>query len=326
MRIRGGTAGLVLVAALAGCTSSDDAPDARPATATPTGYVLPDGWRWESYRDVEVGVPGTWKYTGSSRVSENCALDPKAKPAVGRPRDTASLVGCIGPTPKVDPGSLVAKAGSFVAFVPGTHAVLEGGDRIVRIPDTVTQVVIQAEPALREQISATVHRLIDADHNGCAVHHPIADDPAWRPAPADVATLTDVDALRACRYTGLDPAPGAGPTLSLFSSLRLEGSVARAVLARIATAPEGSGPNKPGSCADPYGDEWMVLQALRGDTVVGEIVVRYYGCEHNGFDDGVALRRLTSDAVTPIFAQPNKPTGYIGTSAMRAVMGRSKGN
>jgi hypothetical protein len=317
MRRRARVAALVLLCALTACTEDDRDPQARPGTpptpaTSPPDQVptLPEGWRWESYRDVEVGVPGDWGYTNAERVDQQCNLAPRAVPAIGRPGGKIDLSGCRGPLPQVDPGALVANAGTFVALLPTSETVIEEGDRTVLIPDAVTQVVIQAGPGLREKIAATVHRIPTVDHNGCPIHHPIAEDPSWRPTPVDVATLTDIDAVRACRYTPLAPAEDAGPTVSLYSSLRLDGAGARAALAGIAAVPKVSRSNRPDSCSDGFGSETIVLQALRGATLAGEVVIRYAGCDDHGFDDGVRLRTVTAGAITPFLGQPNVPFSY----------------
>jgi hypothetical protein len=207
---------------------------------------------------------------------------------------------------------------NYVALMPADAGPVQaGGHRSVLIPNTISKVVIRAGDALRAQIATTVHRITEADANGCAVHHPIAEHPAWRPAPVDVASLTDIDALRACRYTALDPAADAGPTVSLYSSLLLEGDVGRAVVAAIAAAPKGSGPNIR-LCSSHSVGEWIVAQALRGSTVVGDIVVRYAGCQRNGFDDGVTLRTLMpTPEIQQLFARSNRPMSYLGSTGIR---------
>lgn len=317
MPVRGWMAGLLLVGALSACDEDSDArpsPPPLPSVAAHAIPALPAGWRWESYRDVEVGVPGTWGWTSARRVDQQCRFAAKPRPAVGRPGVKIDLSGCRGPLPQVDPGALVANGGTFVALVPTSEIVIEEGDRKVLIPDAVTQVVIQARPPLREKIAATVHRIPVADHNGCPVHHPLAGDPSWRPAPVDVATLADAEAVRACRYTPLDPEADAGPTVSLYSSLRLRAAEARAALAGVAAAPKDTRPDRPDRCSDGFGPEAIVLQALRGGPVAGEVagevVIRYAGCDDHGFDDGVRLRTLTTAAITPFLRQPNVPFSY----------------
>ena len=45
--------------------------------------------------------------------------------------------------------------------------------------------------------------------------------------------------------------------------------------------------------------------------------VRYSGCDHNGFDDGVTVRRLTRDAMQPLLAGPNRLFSFSGRDEKR---------
>ena len=65
MRLRVVIAALGLVAGLAACTDRGG--------PTASGPELPAGWRWESYLDVELAVPGDWGYGGFGRWSAWCA-------------------------------------------------------------------------------------------------------------------------------------------------------------------------------------------------------------------------------------------------------------
>ncbi len=40
----------------------------------------------------------------------------------------------------------------------------------------------------------------------------------------------------------------------------------------------------------------------------GTISLRYGGCSSTGLDDGVTVRTLTRDSVTPFLQGPNRPT------------------
>lgn len=174
---------------------------------------------------------------------------------------------------------------------------------------------MQAPQPLRDQIVATI-RTVTVDHNGCPVRDPISRNPAGRPEPAaDVARLTEVSHVAACRYDlprgfGDEPAPDPG----LMSSVGLRGEAARRVVQAIAAGREGGGPNKPDSCLPEvsYGDEAIVVRATSAQ---GEsrIYLRYNGCDHNGFDDGVAVRRLMRAAVVPLTTGANLP--WSGSAA-----------
>jgi hypothetical protein len=88
-------------------------------------------------------------------------------------------------------------------------------------------------------------------------------------------------------------------------------------LAPSLAAPAGPRPNIR-SCSSKIVGEWIVVQGLRGSTVVGNIVVRYAGCRHNGFDDGVTLRKLMpTPEIQQLFARSNRPISHLGSTGIR---------
>jgi hypothetical protein len=203
----------------------------------------------------------------------------------------------------------MAVAGVFVAFGPGGAAgSVEEGDRTTVFLPTAS-VAVQAPPELRQQIVATIHP-IEQDHNGCPVEHPISLDPGRTPERAiKVSALTAVTAVVACKYGITQPGEQNGP--GLRASVRLTAADAQAAIDQIANAPVGGGPDDPSTCAVDYsyGEDIIVLSVTSGRTT-SEIYLRYSGCNHNGFDDGVAVRSLTAEAVRP-FVGPNMGGGGI---------------
>lgn len=325
---RGPWAGATAFAAVAvlavGCGASDmsdsvGVPRAEAAPGSPTqpGAELPTGWRWESFRGVQVGVPADWGYdNGSQRTSQWCVErgGDRSTPVVGRP-GPSTLAGCVTQDPGgPDPGTLLANGGTLVAFseapARGPARVTEG-DRTTVVVAGVT-VMVQARQSLRERILDTIHT-VEVDANGCPVDHPISKSPSARPSPAvDVTSLRGVTAVAACKYAiSANGTEGTSDRPSLLSSLKLTDDAARVVVDAIAAAPPGGGPNAPLSCAADisYGDEIMVLMV---DSAQGrvQLYMRYSGCDHNGFDDGVVERRLTAAAASPLVAGPNLVFGF----------------
>jgi len=49
-------------------------------------------------------------------------------------------------------------------------------------------------------------------------------------------------------------------------------------------------------------------------------VLRYSGCDHNGFDDGIAVRSLTAKTVGPFVAGPNQVYAFSGGSAKSTML------
>lgn len=286
--------------------STEPAEDRRP--------TLPAGWRWESYGGIQVGVPDDWGWGNSSqRLSQWCIASNAevAQPIVGRP-GPATLVGCSGEERSPAPETLIRNTGQVVGFGRGevrSPGVAHEGDRTtVRLGGV--SVTIQAPPALRRRIAETVHP-VKVDLFGCRVTHPISAHPAWRPEPADVASLTQVSAVSACKYQlAQDP---SWPEARLLSSLRMEGSAAARTIQHLAKAPLGGGPDNPDLCLPgvSHGDEIIILR-VRSSAGLTEVVLRYSGCNHNGFDDGVSVRSLTAAAVAPFVTGPNVVFSFDG--------------
>lgn len=288
-------------------------------SATPE---LPTGWRWESFGGVQVGVPGEFGWgNGSQRLGQWC-IGEERDPIVGRP-GPSTLVGC--PTdPDVDPSTLLENTGPVVSLStaarwdedePPAPGRQQEGDRLTVVHEGVS-VAIQASAELRERIAATIHG-VDVDAYGCPAGSPFSADPARRPAPAvAVESLTGVAAVSVCRYAVTTPdgyPVGARP---LISSSRVEGDHAASAVAAVVAAPAGGGPDAPEHCLPEYsyGDELIVLR-IDSDHGTSEVVVRYSGCDHNGIDDGVTVRRLTAEAVSGLVTGPHQVTSMSGPRA-----------
>ncbi|MCW2750082.1 MAG: hypothetical protein JWR83_1192 [Aeromicrobium sp.] len=288
--------------ALGACTGGGPAKhDLSPGVdpASPTSVALPAGWRWESYRGVEVGVPNDWGWgVGGQRIDQWCTNPKNPKSIVGR-SGPSTAVGCSlgNPVQTPDPQTLIKNTGSVVAFESTTFSdgadnpIVHGGDRtLVTIGKVV--VVIQAPEAMRTKIAATVHR-VTVDHAGCPVSDPAGAHPSKRPPPTDVTKLRGVTAVSVCKYSGL-----------LVSSLRYNGEPAARIIRQIAAAPKGGGPNHPSECVDGYGDSIIVLR-VTSSTGESQIYARFSNCVHNGFDDGTTVRALTRDPMQALLKGPN---------------------
>jgi hypothetical protein len=294
--------GAVLVAVTSACTAPGGGTPLVSASASGPRQELPAGWRWESYGGVEVGVPGDWGWdNGTQRLHQWCIVKEahKVKPVVGRPGHS-TLVGCP------DGDTVLANTGTVVAFTRTKEAdgSAQRGDRTTVRLDGV-EVVVQAAAELRPRIAETIRR-VKIDSNGCAATHAISAAPQWRPGtPANVAALPDVAGASVCKYQLGDTFAGAQPRL--ISSTRLDGAAAAAAIRGVAAAPVGGGPDDPASCAAEwaYGHEALVVR-IRSALGPADLVIRYSGCDHNGFDDGLAVRSLTAGALAPFIAGPHE--------------------
>lgn len=274
--------------------------------------VLPRAWRWESYGGVEAGVPGGWGWDDAARVGAWCVNPFDARPP--------AAVRLDGPIPAIlcnGSGKRVADTGSVVAFGHAETAstAVERQDDRTTVRLAGVEVEVQAPRGVREQIAATVHRVPGGvDDYGCPTTDPISFQPALSPEPrADVSALRAVSSVSACRYELDDGFATAQRGPWLVSSLRLDGPAAAAAVRGIARAPVGGGPNLPRNCIPEaaYGDDVIVLRVRSAVGVTG-IVLRYSGCDHHGFDDGVHVHRLTPAAIAPFTAGPNAVLPVFG--------------
>ncbi|WP_433087725.1 hypothetical protein ACQP1P_17485 [Dactylosporangium sp. CA-052675] len=315
MRRSAAAAFTLLVLTTSACAARDQVPQEASGSAGPEvgASAAPDGWRWESYGGIEIAVPSTWGWAnGSQRLHAWCITraDELAQPVVGRPGPIPA-VGCLVGDPP-SPSTLVRKTGQLVTFDRTTEpsGVRQEGDQTVVRRDGV-MITVNAPQELRQRIVDTIRR-VDVDSYGCPSEHPIGVHPQRRPPkPVDVASLQNVASLSACKY---EVAGDSGsPSPRLVSALRLDGPAAAGAVREIAKAPVGGGPNAPQTCVPEasYGDEAIVL-LVRSAAGPTEILLRYAGCDHNGFDDGVSVRTLTAAAVAPLIAGPNAVFGFSG--------------
>lgn len=274
---------------------------------------LPDGWRWESFLGVEVGVPDNFGWGGTEQALGQWCVNEDRQPLVGRPFVVSTAVGCgIGDDGRPPPESLVVKTGPIVAF-EYDRDVREAGDRKV-IRHGKVSVIIQVKEPLRSRIVKTVRFVEDADWAGCPKVDPISNGPYGSPKHGvDVSTIRDVQRVSVCRYRVKSELPPG-----LLASSVLTGTEAAAALAAIAAAPKGSGPNLP-DCSPALMSEIVVLR-VRTSTGESRIHVRYEDCDKLGFDDGVAVRRLTKAGLSRILVGPHFPDSY--SSHLEDVMPR----
>lgn len=312
--------------AIGACTGSAPQHDMSPGV-DPDGRVsptLPDGWRWESYRGVEVGAPADWGWgAGDQRLGQWCINEKHPKPIVGRP-GASTLVGCTSDAVGPDPETLIKNTGWVVAFEDAVFAdgavnpVATGGDRtIVRLGNVV--VVVQVPASLSSRVIATIH-LVKVDHQGCPAADPASFHPQKRPVAAtDVGALRGVTSVSVCKYafaTDHDPQARTG---LLMSSLRYDGQPAARIVRQIAAAPKGGGPNSPQTCTKGFGSEIIVLR-VSSSTGASTVRVRYSDCDHNGFDDGVTVRTLTRAPMQALIQGPNAVWSWEGV--LNPILGR----
>jgi hypothetical protein len=264
-------------------------PDSPPEVAGPAS----DGWRWESYRKVELQVPATWGY--GVDLSQWCVgyrREAKRLPFVGRP-GVSTMAYC----PEVPDLDRRVPYVSFDEDRAGLRSVDHGWVWEARSIAGTVVTVFSDDPGLRARIFASAREITGTDVNGCAPNHPAAADPTTRPrSEGGLGTVGDVKSVAVCGYelrtAGTEP---------LFTGRTFTGTAATGLVDAIRSAPAGSGPNNPpDTCVPEDLGERVYVVVVHGSQHDQEVIVRYAGCQHNGTDDGDTERRLTTDVLSPI--------------------------
>ncbi len=232
-----------------------------PEVARP---VAPDaGWRWESYRTVQVQVPQDWAQyvSGPAPCTAILSSDSSAnKPVIGR------FNGWLGQSSYVcEAAVLPAKQRQqYLWFndvqAPGTKQYDAGWTEETRLVAGVKISVLTQDDALRRRILDSARPITGTDYYGCA--------------PTDSAP----------RGTGLDPSDritSAGIceywNNTLVAGSTLNGAPAAKLAQRLTTAPAGPPPVKwAEGCHDR--DQRMFVVTLNGRTKSYPVRITYALC------------------------------------------------
>jgi len=158
---------------------------ARPGPAAP-------GWRWESYKTVQVQVPATWTQYISGPAPCTTLAD-QAVPTIGR------LNGWLGHTNLYtcsDPVMPLAARQPYVWFddvqAPGTKQYDAGWTEETRLVSGVKVSVLTKDDAIRRRILDSARPITGTDTYGCTPADPGGPTPV---TPADGVTSIDI-----CEY------------------------------------------------------------------------------------------------------------------------------
>jgi len=270
-------------------------PHGHQEVPSPAG--LPTGWRWESYRDVMVGVPDTWGYAIAPAQGGWCAGE--AYPPAQGYVDTANayssstLVLCGGtpPAQAFAPHLSFVEGRSNALALPSDWTTRARSFGAVRVEVTVRK----SQTFVAAAILATAHA-VSEDQNGCAVSSPIQDQLVGRPSPPfDVSSVHRLDSIAVCQYKLDVSGPG------LLASQLLTGGSAQAELAAIQGAAVRSGPDRGHGCSPADRGETGISLILKTGSRTHEMYAFYSGCTRNGFDDGTNIRELTTDNCPTLF-------------------------
>jgi hypothetical protein len=242
----------VAVAVTAGQALTGTPPRAPKPPAANTGDVAAKaGWRWESFKTVQVQVPASWNHYVAGLAP--CTYGKKGTPpTVGRfyPWQTVRSIGCAV---AVRP---LAERQEYLWFddvqKPGVKQYDGGWTEETRDVDGVHVTVLTQNDELRRQILDSAVKITDRDAYGCeAAYRPTTNSPV----PLLLASLGTVTSVDICEYWG--GGVKSTPDKPLVAGSRLERDQAEAVGEALdyrpqTTPPEMDGMVGPG-CTDDGG-------------------------------------------------------------------------
>ena len=313
-------AAVVLVAAVAiplainqlrGGSSSSAVPAGAPAPergpadspSAPEPSAARTGWRWESYRVLSYQVPQIWDY-GWAPASDWCAgrIERPSGPFVDLAPDVrpVALILC--------PRELPAKElQTFVTVRPVT-ATDHGWDLPAGWTATVSTEVAgyvvevvhnEGLATVADQIVASVRPIGEVDPNGCPVRSAL-EPAAANPSVAGRALVP----VTLCQYDlAVSPAQLLASKALADRDDRVDYN-ARQVMAALAKAPKGAGPDDT-SC-DAVGGTAALVRLWDGSvpSLGSDVVVRYAGCRGNGVFTATGSRKLTAEVCHAVLQPP----------------------
>jgi hypothetical protein len=282
-------------------TDPPEVPDRSPPAA---------GWRWESSRGLELGVPASWRINDTdcnqtdapsivrAQVAVNDCLtpEPTSKEIVeiygGEAVGGAQLPGdlelydvSLGDEP-AERGEGMTDDGRLAGWlrVPRLNVVVEAR---VHEQDTLTRVLDSA-------------RVVDVDHNGCATR---LDGMRAMPPATRTLVANDTRAFSVCLFGGSDV---------LLASTWLEGDAAAQLVTELNDAAPGANPDVPETqCARTEGvppvDAILIGQGTQARAVVE---VSFSGCTNRGLRNGRDTSRVSQELLQAIMGQLQTGYGY----------------
>ena len=288
------------------------------AAETSTAAGLPAGWHWESYANIEFGVPDSWKHGSPNQW---CVGGDLAQAWVSRPNEVQTLVACLEPAngygaeigihpipgsgpvlhPGQKPGEPVPYNGRGDFFPAGSWLVYLGADE--GIPggdgDFVEVRVTAPDQATAQGIADSFRTFDGTDANGCASRQGIP-----RIGTATGLSARDSGPIVLCTYSGTTP--GA----NLAGSEPLSADRARALLDAMATAKDdGSGV----PAAECFAEDPDATLILRGGDPLGWAFNTM--CSDSGVDVGGDVLPMSAALMEALygFAPTDPPDGGVVT-------------
>lgn len=275
----------------------DATPSNTPATKISPGPPAAEaGWRWESYRTIQLQVPSDW---GFGITDQNaCQIKKKVPGYVGR-GGTNTDVGCRYPWPKPEVRSPYVWFNARRQPV-GIQTTGDGWTQETREIDGVKVAVFTGDDALRQRIFDSITPIVSADANGCAPVLPLS---TLQQPRATLASVGTVQSIAVCEYGGE----------VLGASSKLDAGQAQAIVAAILAAPKDGGPDL-SNCTD-YSPIDLLLK-VDGTAHDANVVIQYSGCAGNGASDGTTSWRLTKPYLEPLLTGPHQRPNFSDKSGL----------
>ncbi|TWD81607.1 hypothetical protein FB561_2723 [Kribbella amoyensis] len=310
------TAGAVVVACAAVATAITGVHGLTESSPPESNVVATrPGWHWESYANVQLQVPDSWKGQDYSHLW-NCPESKTDGPIVGRPTlGPVVAMACVpraGAVPAAEVGvPPVADRVSHVFFDsdarPGAYARGSGWVEETRVIGGTAVSVFTDDDALRRTILDSARVITGTDVNGCQPTSRFASDRAARPSTGrGLDAVGDVRSIAVCAYLA-SPLQGRPP---LLASATLTGATAYEVGAALKATTTGRPPVlTTGQACQIVGQEEILVLVVTGTAAEEQVVVRYQGCSgDDGFDDGTDLRPLTKPGLKPLLEAVDRPS------------------
>jgi hypothetical protein len=262
----------------------------------PAATGLPDGWHWESYANIEFGVPDSWQHGSPNQW---CVSGDRDQAWVSRPNEAQTLVYCESPVNGY--GAVIGADGSLVGYGGGPVWQWTGGNEypegswLARLNSGgMTVLVISPNEATARQIADSFRTIAEADANGCATQQ---DIPRIGTAPA--MTPPDSGPIVLCTYSGT--ATGA----NLAGSQALSADRARALLDALATAKDDGSGVPAAECFVENPDATLILRD--GEPMAWAFNIL---CSETGVDlGGGEVLPMSTKLMQALYGYAPEPTG-----------------
>ncbi|MGW1343186.1 hypothetical protein ACWCOV_19190 [Kribbella sp. NPDC002412] len=256
------------------------------------------GWRWESYKTVQVQVPSDWTQHVSGPAPCPAFPSPGGKPIIGRNNDWLGKWGYTCEEAVLP----VERRQQYVWFndvqAPGVKEYDAGWTEETRLVAGVKISVLTKDDALRKRILDSARPITGTDYHGCA-----PTDSGPRGTGLDATDR--ITSAGICEYWNN----------TLVAASPLTGGQATKLAQRLATAPEGAPPGGwLEGCSD--NDQRTFVVTLHGRTQSYPVRVTYDLCYGDGTfyfptTDGVTERHTdpaTLDLIRQNVHNPHQPS------------------